>query len=180
MKMMLKVQLESAENTGKLTEALSASKKGKGVAQLKVNLEMPKLPDKSFRFWHHWRKCENVARCQTAGSTLTSMDFLSLWSETFEPKGGVRDKHCQLLYDRALRAERLPDDAEKVLIEIRDEVAKKIRETPLETAERLEEEYACINMGVMDHAIDADSITNKRFITRVTPPSYKGFGPRGP
>ena len=57
---------------------------------MRVNLEMPDLYDNDKDFFTHWRMCENVAMCQTAGRDLTDLDFISLYSATMKPEGVQR------------------------------------------------------------------------------------------
>ena len=151
--MLVQSQLAQAESNLMIAEVLKRKEQPKlGSATLKVDLQMPTLHDTSFEFWRHWHACQNVARCQTAGSALNEMDFLSMWINRFLPEGGVRATTLKTLYDRAARKGRLPSEAPLVLTEMRGAVSLLLAETELERSQRLEQMWNEIEQGNTTHA----------------------------
>ena len=83
---------------------------------------------------------------------MTSMDKLSLYKNCWLPVSGIHHMTFDTAYQEAQKRQRLPQEAEAVLQEIKKELASVIYETSIQKRERLDREFEALAQGQCAYA----------------------------
>ena len=158
------IQLKMIETLDKMNERSEASLVSKDVNEakytdkanalvgIKFEQTLPIIKDSDPDFDTHWRRYYSAIQAHSFGRQgVRPWDIIQLIKKTLHP-GSTRLMIYNMLYDRAERTGRFPDEAKEVLEEMKIRLRDCIKETSFQKEERLEREMNDLTFGNKPHA----------------------------